>query len=52
MKNRLIKKKENGLYVVSDSSNVKEIDKYRLENVNKISEMSCKLFNAARMYKN
>ena len=52
VKNRFIDKNKSGLYVVSNSSNVKEIDKYRLENVNKISEMSCKLFNAARMYKN
>ena len=52
IKNRFIDKNKNGLYVVSNSNNVKEIDKYRLENVHKISEMSCKLFNAARMYKN
>ena len=52
IKNRFVDKNKNGLYVVSNSNNVKEIDKYRLENVHKISEMSCKLFNAARMYKN
>ena len=51
VKNRFINKNKNGLYIVSDSSKVKEVDKYRLENVNKISEMSCKLFNAARIYK-
>ena len=52
VKNRYVNKNKSGLYVVSDSSKVKEVDKYRLENVNKISEMSCKLFNAARIYKN
>ena len=29
-----------------------KLDKYRIENVSKISEMSGKLFNAARIYKN
>ena len=52
VKNKFVDKNRNSLYVVSNSSNVKEIDKYRLENVNKISEMSCKLFNAARIYNN
>ena len=52
VKNRFVDKNKNGLYTISNSNNVKEIDKYRLENVNKISEMSCKLFNAARIYKN
>ena len=52
VKNRYVNKNKSGLYVVYDSSKVKEVDKYRLENVNKISEMSCKLFNAARIYKN
>ena len=51
VKNRYVDKNKNGLYVVSNSVSVKEVDKYRLENVNKISEMSCKLFNAARIYK-
>ncbi len=52
LKNKFIDRSKDGLYVVSNSSNVKEIDKYRLENLSKISEMSCKLFNAARIYKN
>ena len=52
LKNKFIDRSKDGLYVVSNSSNVKEIDKYRLENVSKISEMSCKLFNAARIYQN
>ena len=52
VKNRYIDKNKNGLYTISNSNNVKEIDKYRIENVSKISEMSCKLFNAARIYKN
>ena len=52
VKNRFVDKNQNGLFVVSNSNNVKEIDKYRLENVNKISEMCCKLFNAARIIKN
>ena len=52
VKNRFVDKNQNGLFVVSNSNNVKEIDKYRLENVNKISEMCCKLFNAARLIKN
>ena len=51
VKNKYVDKNKNGLYVVSNSVSVKEVDKYRLENVNKISEMSCKLFNAARIYK-
>ncbi len=51
MKNKLVDKNKNGLYSVSNSNKVKEIDKHRLENVNKISEMSCKIFNAARIYK-
>ena len=51
VKNKYVDKNKNGLYVVSNSGSVKEVDKYRLENVNKISEMSCKLFNAARIYK-
>tara|TARA_Y100000589_G_C26878825_1_gene517136 strand:- start:276 stop:686 length:411 start_codon:yes stop_codon:yes gene_type:complete len=50
--NRFVDKNKNGLYTISNSNNVKEIDKYRIENVSKISEMSCKLFNAARIYKN
>ena len=52
VKNRFVDKNKNGLYTISNSNNVKEIDKYRIENVGKISEMSCKLFNAARIYKN
>ena len=52
VKNRFVDKNKNGLYTISNSNNVKEIDKYRIENVSKISEMSCKLFNAARIYKN
>ena len=52
MKNKFVNKNKNGLYSVSNSNKVKEIDKHRLENVNKISEMSCKIFNAARIYKN
>ncbi len=51
IKNRFVDKNINGLYVVSNSSKVKEVDKFRLENVSKISEMSCKLFNSARIYK-
>ena len=51
MKNKFVDKNKNGLYSVSNSNKVKEIDKHRLENVNKISEMSCKIFNAARIYK-
>ena len=51
MKNKFVNKNKNGLYSVSNSNKVKEIDKHRLENVNKISEMSCKIFNAARIYK-
>ena len=49
---KFVDKNKNGLYVVSDSNSVKEVDKYRLENVNKIAEVSCKLFNAARIRKN
>ncbi len=52
IKNKFIDKNKNGLYVLSNSQRVKEVDKFRIENVNKISEMSCKLFNAARIYKN
>ena len=52
LKNKFIDRKKNGLYVVSNSTNVKDIDKHRLENVNKISNMASKLFNAARIYKN
>ena len=52
MKNKFVDKNKNGLYSVSNSNKVKEIDKHRLENVNKISEMACKIFNAARIYKN
>ena len=52
IKNKFIDKNKNGLYVLSNSQKVKEVDKYRIENVNRISEMSCKLFNAARIYKN
>ena len=52
IKNKFIDKNKNGLYVLSNSQKVKEVDKFRIENVNKISEMSCKLFNAARIYKN
>ena len=51
IKNKFVDKNKNGLYSVSNSNKVKEIDKHRLENVNKISEMSCKIFNAARIYK-
>lgn len=51
VKNKFVDKNKNGLYSVSNSNKVKEIDKHRLENVNKISEMSCKIFNAARIYK-
>ena len=52
IKNGFIIKNKSGLYVISDSNKVKEIDKFRLENVNNISEMCCKLFNSARIYKN
>ena len=52
VKNKFVDKNKNGLYKVANSNKVKEIDKHRLENVNKISEMSCKIFNAARIYKN
>jgi hypothetical protein len=52
VKNKFIDKNKNGLYILSNSNKVKEVDKFRLENVNKISEMSCKLFNAARIYRN
>ena len=52
VKNRFIKKNKSGLYILSDSEKVQEVDKYRIENLNKISEMSCKLFNAARIYSN
>ncbi len=52
IKNKFIDKNKNGLYVLSNSQKVKEVDKFRIENVNRISEMSCKLFNAARIYKN
>ena len=51
VKSKYVDKNKNGLYVVSNSNKVKEVDKHRLENVNKISEMCCKIFNAARIYK-
>ena len=52
VKNKFILKSDNGLYVISNSQKIKEVDKFRIQNVNKISEMSCKLFNAARIYSN
>ena len=52
VRNKFIDKNSNGLYLVANSNKIKEVDKFRLENVNKISNMSCKLFNAARIYKN
>ena len=52
IRNKFINKNKDGLYSLSNSNKVKEIDKHRLENVSKISEMSCKLFNAARILKN
>ena len=52
VKNKYVIKNKSGLYVLSNSAKVKELDDLRLQNINKISEMSCKLFNAARIYKN
>ena len=52
VKKKFVIKNTSGLYVLSDSTKVKEMDDLRLQNVNKISEMSCKLFNEARIYKN
>ena len=52
VKNKFILKSDSGLYKISNSQKIKEVDKFRLQNVNKISEMSCKLFNAARIYSN
>ena len=52
VKKKFVIKNTSGLYVLSDSTKVKEMDDLRLQNVNKISEMSCKLFNAAMIYKN
>ena len=51
MRNKFVDKNKNGLYSVSNSNKVKEIDKHRIENVNKISEMSVK-YLTARIYKN
>ena len=52
VKNNFIVKNKSNLYVLADSKEIKEVDKFRIENVNAISEMTCKLFNAARIYKN
>ena len=49
IRNKFVDKSKSGLYTVSNSNKVKEVDKFRLENVNNISDMSCKLFNAARI---
>jgi len=52
VKNNFVVKNKSNLYVLADSKEIKEVDKFRIENVNAISEMTCKLFNAARIYKN
>ena len=49
IKNKFIEKNSAGLYTLCNSKKLKEVDSFRLENVNKISTMSCKLFNAARI---
>ena len=49
IKNKFIQKNSAGLYTLCNSKKLKEVDSFRLENVNKISAMSCKLFNAARI---
>ncbi len=52
VKNKFIVKNKSNLYILANSKEIKEVDKFRIENVNAISEMTCKLFNAARIYKN
>ena len=52
VKNKFVVKNKSNLYILADSKEIKEVDKFRIENVNAISEMTCKLFNAARIYKN
>ncbi len=47
-----ITKDKKGLYQIAKSKEVQEIDKHRLKNISKISEMACKFFNSARLIQN
>ena len=51
MKTKWIVRDKNGLYHLSASeTNLKELNEVRLNNINRISEMVSKFFNAARIY--
>ena len=52
VKLKWIIKDDNSLYSFKASNkNLKELNELRIKNVNLISEMACKLFNAAKIYK-
>ena len=51
MKTKWIARDKNGLYhLLASETNLKELNKVRLNNINRISEMVIKFFNAARIY--
>ncbi len=48
-KNQWIQKDKNGRYTMIDSTNTKELNKWRIKNIEKISTMIGRIFNAARL---
>ena len=51
MKTNWIARDKNCLYhLLASETNIKELNKVRLNNINRISEMVSKFFNAARIY--
>ncbi len=51
IKKKFVFKSTNNLYVISDSEMIKEVNKHRVENIYHLADMTCKIFNSARMYK-
>ena len=52
VKSKYILKNNNGLYQVSRSQRVKEINEFRIQKVTRISNLVCRFFNTVRFYKN
>ena len=48
-KNQWVQKDKNGRYTMMDSQNTKELNKWRIKNIEKISTMIGRIFNAARL---
>ena len=48
-KNQWVQKDKNGRYTMIDSTNTRELNKWRIKNIEKISTMIGRIFNAARL---